>query len=284
VGDVDFTVGALTMALSSGKPVACTLKAGQDARLATVHVLQSASSTPAAKAPTPYDTCFVIPVPDPNPPDIGWTRACAVFTGYANVRKLGAAMSLNDQSSPPQLPIGVLFGTVGQGLTVKFKFVKPMESRASFVAFGFMPVQATVELDEQDTGEMQVNGDSADPNIQRVTGALSIGIRLSQVYVNGVYKDVGQHCHTASPIKIQLSDVPGHPINDILNDPRKAIQGAPFTIPGFTGCLSGGEDLGPLFDGAVSGPGNYMKITLGRIVHADLKPPIPPIVIPTPLR
>ncbi|MDR0343046.1 MAG: hypothetical protein LBI49_07965, partial [Nocardiopsaceae bacterium] len=44
------------------------------------------------------------------------------------------------------------------------------------------------------------------------------------------------------------------------------------TIPPFTGCVTpAGDNLGPLLDATVSGPGNYIKMTTG-VPCTDLSP------------
>ncbi|MBO0830509.1 MAG: hypothetical protein J2P28_04285 [Actinobacteria bacterium] len=209
--------------------------------------------------------------------------------------------------------------------------------KATFLAFGFEPVTATVHLDEQTTGgELipvtevayqrykhynEATGDlisgkecealeaskecgfnyCQSTSLTRqcsdyvVTVTAAVTLRLSDVTVNGTPLDVGSHCQTTGPLY-----TPDNPIAD-PGDDRVVLQGGsdptsePYpqwpllsltanilnggavagyaTIPQFTGCVTpSGDNLDPLLDTTVSGPGNYVKMTAGQVC-SDLSGP-----------
>ncbi|MBC7269927.1 MAG: hypothetical protein H5T76_14660, partial [Streptomyces sp.] len=63
-----------------------------------------------------------------------------------------------------------------------------------------------------------------------------------------------------------------------------------FTIPAFTGCGTGGEDLDPLLTASVSGPGNYTKQIQGQTCAplvfnpAECTEDLQPLQVPAPQR
>lgn len=204
--------------------------------------------------------------------------------------------------------------------------------RATFLAFGFTPVTATVHIQEQVSGGKLVpvieTGYQRYKHYNELTGKLSSGsppgrgcsgipadvcsfnfcqragavntcsdyvitvtaavtLRLSDVTVNGTPLDVGSHCQTTGPLY-----TPGNPTADPGNDrvvlqggtnpsepsPQWESLGSPdgggvfhggavagyVTIPPFIRCVTpSGDNLGPLLDATVSGPGNYTKMTAG---------------------
>ncbi|MFD0856562.1 hypothetical protein ACFQ07_30300, partial [Actinomadura adrarensis] len=157
--------------------------------------------------------------------------------------------------------------------------------RATFLAFGFMPVTATAHIGQMD-GEPFTSTvfrpALAPPGLTQTTspysifGMAKISLRLSDVTVNGVPLDVGGNCRTAG--HLTSPDSPYRPDRVVLvggsgpNDPRPkfshilyggATAGA-VSIPNFTGCVTpGGEDITRLLDASVSGPGNFLKMNVG---------------------
>src|SRR6476660_3634368 len=75
-----------------------------------------------------------------------------------------------------------------------------------------------------------------------------VNVRISNVLVDQVPLNVGPDCHTAVPMHLELIG----PANKYT-----LFQGGPLhgtvTIPPFTGCGTGGDDLDPLLTGMISG-------------------------------
>jgi len=110
-------------------------------------------------------------------------------------------------------------------------------------------------------------------------------IHISQVEVNGVPLDVGPGCTTAQPVHAILTGK-GHngpPPTGYTLDNGGPLTGN-VTIPQFTHC-GVGENLDPLFDAGISGPGNFQLMTQGTLCTPKQsgKPGCPPTV-PKPLR
>jgi hypothetical protein len=135
-----------------------------------------------------------------------------------------------------------------------------------------------------------------------ITVTAAVTLRLSDVTVNGTPLDVGSHCQTTGPLY-----TPGNPVADPDND-RMVLQGGSHpsepspqwvgdaaivkggavagyvTIPPFTGCVTpDGDNLDPLLTAAVSGPGNYVKTTVGAVCSdllwdPNCTPPTPPFL------
>jgi hypothetical protein len=165
---------------------------------------------------------------------------------------------------------------------------------ATFAGFGFVPVTATVQLTEvglknpppltnvsyqDNTQGVATSGEPLMTPFVSITTARLL-LRVLSAKVNGVSLDVGAHCQTATPLYTQGSPEDPSPATEPLivlsggnapGDPVPVI-GAPtsggastgdVTIPQFTGCGSGGDNLDPLFDASVSGPGNNADMITG---------------------
>lgn len=171
--------------------------------------------------------------------------------------------------------------------------------RATFLAFGFMPVTATVTLTEATgpSGLVPVTevayqletlvppandtlGTPGNPFV--VTATAEVTLSLSDVTVDGSPLAVGD-CHTTEPLYTPGS--PADPGKDltVLTGGSTSPYPAPLwggtagifgggalagevTIPPFTGCVTpAGENLDSLFDATVSGPGNYLHMVAGPV-------------------
>ncbi|HEX4705166.1 MAG TPA: hypothetical protein VH352_23760, partial [Pseudonocardiaceae bacterium] len=88
-------------------------------------------------------------------------------------------------------------------------------------------------------------------------------IGLGGVDVNGTPLDVGSGCRTARPAAIR--------INGPMNLLGTSHFVATFMVPPFGSC-GVGENLDPLFDGLVAGPGNELDTTLTFRCSADTCP------------
>lgn len=87
-----------------------------------------------------------------------------------------------------------------------------------------------------------------------------VNVRISNVLVDGVPLNVGPDCHTRVPMHL-----------DLVGGTRDytLFQGGPLrgtvTIPAFTDCGTGGDDLDPLLTGMISGPGNKVVQVQGNL-------------------
>jgi len=69
--------------------------------------------------------------------------------------------------------------------------------------------------------------------------------------------NVGTHCQTATPFNLELTGVPPAYNVGLI----KGVLTGTVTVPPFKGCTDGTENLDPIFDATVSGPGNFVKVT-----------------------
>jgi|SRR5579875_1555467 len=291
-------------ASSSSVPAACVPKAGQDTSLAKITVDGSAppasSVTPSdnPKQCLPYPTGLqknpLFPLPKPLP---GSTklyhpeRACVYSAGFTNARKLHEAALVGPGLADLRLGIPsyiksthsyFFFQQDGAGqLEYHGQAVLP-PARATLLGFGFMPVSATLQLSE--VGSLNIALISCAPNPpgkcvnHPANEALFFGkvtLRIYDVQVNGVPLNVGDHCQTATPFDLKLVGLPpAYNISKI-----KGVLTGTVTVPSFTGCTDNGENLDPIFDATVSGPGNFAKITQGGLCtpqqHLGCPPKIP---------
>lgn len=105
-----------------------------------------------------------------------------------------------------------------------------------------------------------------------------MSIRLFDVTVNGEPVDVGPDCRSARPMHVTLTGIGQFfPLPTGYNIGRGGPLTGTVTIPPFTGC-GVGEDLDPLFTGSISGPGNFLKLTQGRLCAANNGRGCPPTV------
>jgi hypothetical protein len=129
-----------------------------------------------------------------------------------------------------------------------------------------VPVTATLHLVElRPISIVSVSGITAPPYPITVRTSTKISVRVSDVKVNGVPLDVGPHCQTASAVKLNLI---GRGQNTLPPKGYTVPTGGPLTgrltIPRFTGC-GVSENLNPLLTGSISGPGNFVKVTQGKL-------------------
>jgi hypothetical protein len=222
---------------------------------------------------------------------------CAYLTGYADVAKLiGAALLQPAKPAKPGL-VNVDFAEHHK-ITKKALIAKSTGKlfykgkaelppiTATLLAFKFVPVTATLLIRElSPIIIISTSGITAPPFPIDVVATATVSIQITKVKVNGVPLNVGPHCRTAKPVKLKLF---AHGDNTL--PPRGytvptggALQGR-IRIPRFTGC-GVGENLDPLFTGAISGYGNFVKQTQGKLCGpaqpADWVCPPP---VPKPLR
>jgi hypothetical protein len=319
-GPVSFTVGQLALALllrkATGAPanpavlrVACALGPRQDAQLATAVVTRPASSTPpaspsgsghhdrialgrqpgtrAGQAKFPPG-CADIPVKGAAIP------GCAYLVGFANANRLHGAEELGP---------GLLNIDLGESLhfidhnklLVENSSAELFHNgkhelppfKATLLTFGFMPVTASIELSEQKPIQIVSESEVNPPFTINVVSTAEISIRIYNVMVNGAPLNVGSHCQTDTPFALVLQ---GNGINSLPPVGYTVSTGGPLTatvtIPTFSGC-GVGENLDPLFNASISGPGNFTLQTQGQICFpSNPNPPVSvcPAPVPKPLR
>lgn len=294
-GEVVIAAGDITVDLtplkedgSATDPVvvtaACRLDPDQVTTLATVPVVSATVPSDEVPEASPEISpgisavaqreyppeCGQIPIP-PR----GRVAGCTLMAGYTNVNKLNASVRVEP----------ALTNVVVMRPTFQFPYLRaanPAElvggvmppMTGQFLSFGFMPVEATMELSQVGPMTVYTDGLAIVPFTYTVRVVSQLSARVTQVKINGVSLEVGQNCRTERPIDTVLSG--GTPqYQNILN-------GGPLSgtieIPPFSGC-GVTEDLDPLFTGTISGPNNYVKVKQGNIcAPTDLFTRCPPEV------
>ena len=216
---------------------------------------------------------------------------CAYLAGYADVRKLNGASlvgpGLADLAIGDRLVYNFGTGYFEEDAAGELDY-RPCPScrivhglppaRATFLAFGFMPVSATLQLTE--IGTINIIGVGTTSALASNTAWSLMELRIYDVDINGQPLNVGPHCQTKDSLLVKLTGVSSGPQPYSLQG--GGVLTGQITIPPFEGC-GVAEDLDPLFTGTVSGPGNFAKFTQGSLctLIGDLGCPPP---IPKPLR
>jgi hypothetical protein len=305
--------GAATM--SPVMRVRCTLTPGQDPTLATVPVAAAPGTptpraAPASNAGPGTSFCpklqkalklnprFPLPKPPPGSNILhssGLPPYCVYADGYSDVLKLNGAAFLGPGLTvvSPFLNSAVNFhppktNYFQQDSAAELSYHGLREfppARATFLAFGFTPASAVMHLTEIGTMNVVTVGAAAPPQCTHPCPAITtvssqLQLRIDGVTVNGVPLNVGPHCQTA-PFDVILKG------SDASTPPYSFITGGPVTgtvtIPPFTGC-GVGENLDPLFNGSISGPGNFTLLTQGVVCQQGSPPIGCPPKPPKPLR
>lgn len=277
-------------ARSSSVPVMCVPAASQSRTLAHIAVTPAASSPghPARRSAQAATTKYCPHYPKhlklnprfPLPPPIrGATahylpeKACAYATGFTNAQKLHEAVLVGPGLTDLLLGIPTFIKFTPPGFSYFYqRGAGQLEYRgrpqlppakATLLAFGFMPVSATIQISE--IGSLNVALISctptakakcpAPPNVALFYGLVSL--HISDVSINGVPLNVGSQCQTATPFELALTGVP--PAYDVST--VHGVLTGTVNIPSFSGCANGTDNLDPIFDATVSGPGNFAKIT-----------------------
>ncbi|MFD3936015.1 DUF6801 domain-containing protein [Streptomyces sp. NPDC058611] len=242
----------------------------------------------------------------------------AYITGYSNVRKLGGASLIPvscvqieqgdpEIAFPPDGSIHLLQKSEGHLDYQGRKQTPPFQS--TFLTFGFTPTTATMILEQ--AGPMTVASDVLlvfPDNIAETYVRAPLVLRVLDVKVNGTPLDVGPSCRTETPLSSPEPDPATYPgphlvmlgkgqlINGTDATGYVLTSGGPLTgevtIPPFTGCGAGGEDLDRLLTASISGPGNYVKQIQGQTCAVGVEVPTEgqctedrqPYVVPAPER
>jgi uncharacterized protein DUF6801 len=307
-GTITFTAGDLVLDLKPRKAdgaattpatvrVACALGNGVNGTLAAITVAAtspspSPSGSPSSQARLAHKPKFPKGCGKIKVVGTG-TATCAYITGYADVAKLyGAALLQPKRPARPGL-VNVDFAESHQFKKGKLVVHSTGELyyqgrhelppvTATFLAFRFVPVTATLHLVELTPIRIvSVSGIKAPPYPITVRTTTKISVRVSGVKVNGVPLDVGPHCRAASAVRLDLT---GRGQNTFPPRGYTVPTGGPLsgrlTIPRFTAC-GVSENLNPLLTGSISGPGNFTKVTQGKLcgpsqpANWSCPPPVP---------
>jgi hypothetical protein len=237
--------------------------------------------------------------------------ASTYIAGYADASKqngavpvgfpdLAAAVTANPQEgfggAPPVVVKGQTYTCSIVKLQLDYNGVTELPPvTATFLAFGFMPVTATINLVQLSPGPILavVYQDASMPaSVPSYTAvsATVISVQLTDVKVNGVPLNVGGNCHSSGPVYTPELDTElglpntavltgGNAIGDPLPLYGQAPQGGSLagmvTIPPFVNCKTpAGENLDALLTASVSGAGNYLKVVQGPL--CEQPPGTPP--------
>lgn len=289
-GDLTLAAGPVTLVLTTltadGSatspaflPLICTLDPDQNAVVATVSLpsvpvtgtsgttstvpttgggaTPSGTPTPVTGRPAPGTTGGVHPNATAPP-------VHALVRGYSDVLKLHGAVPLGQGTGPNdigQMDLTLIGLTVVGGVShIQYSGVLKMPpSRATFLAFGFMPNTSIMEFDQVGTFLIDAFSGTA-----IITGQETITIKKADV--NGESLAIGDRCMTSAPIDLKLTGEPG---KLAYNPVGGGYVDGTTTIPPFTGCGEN-ENLDPLFTGLVSGPGNFVRMEQSKTC------PVPP--------
>ncbi|MFD5141899.1 DUF6801 domain-containing protein [Streptomyces sp. NPDC058401] len=269
---------------------------------------ESRTGSSAARPPAP--TCL-----KQNPTSKSLT---AYITGYSNVRKLGGASLIpvscvQIEQGDPQIafpPDGNIHMLQKSEAYLDYQGRKQTPPfKSTFLTFGFTPTTATMVLEQ--AGPMTVASDVLlvlPDNIAETYVRAPLVLRVLDVEVNGTRLDVGPSCRTQTPLSSPEPDPATYPgphlvmlgkgqlINGSDATGYLLTSGGPLTgevtIPAFTGCGAGGEDLDRLLTASISGPGNYVKQIQGQTCAVAVELPTEgqctedhqPFVVPVPER
>jgi hypothetical protein len=291
---------------ASSLQAVCVPGTGQHTLLATIAVTGSAPARATGRAAKLKHCVPFIATPKLNPrlplprPLPGATphpfpeEACANSTGFTDARRLHEAALIGPGlvdlvlGIPTYLKSIPPYEYIYQKAAGRFEYHGRPElppAHATLLAFGFMPVSATIQISE--IGPVNVgliscgNGTKKlcpNPLLNRALFLGIVSLRIYDVSVNGVPLNLGPHCQTATPFELELTGVP--PSYDI-----SAIHGVltgTVTIPSFSGCTDGTDNLDPIFNATVSGPGNFAKVTQAKPCFRSPPGPVCPPRKPTP--
>lgn len=289
-------------AIAPTTAVHCVPAPGPAGALAVIPVTRAARPTPSAhhhycpkqpKGGYKRNPRFPLPKPPPGSTILhpGLEPGCAYTTGYADVRKLKEAGLLRAGLSNLSVSARVAynqrdnyFQSDNYGTLYYHGQAEFPPSQTTFLAFGFMPTTATLHLREVGTLNAVALGPysvtqckHACPTVVTISSRLYI--RVSDVTVNGVPLDVGSACGTSPFDAIVTGSSASKPPYTITGG---GPLGGVVSIPDFSGC-GVGENLDPLFTGAISGTRNFTLLTQGKVCFLFGGGVCPP-TIPKPLR
>jgi hypothetical protein len=206
-------------------------------------------------------------------------QACAFIEGFSDVQKLGAAAmigpgfgNIQDGKRTVTNPSGYFQAdSTGQlyykpcpGSAPLCRAINGLPPvRSTFLSFGFVPTTATLQITQTGTLNIAtVGGVQNGTQVLKFSKVQSLAsIRVEKVLVNGAPLNVGRDCHTVRPFPLVLTGKPPYSLN------TGGVLKGTITVPSFTGC-GVGENLDPIFNATVSGPGNFVQLTQGTLCFA----------------
>lgn len=223
----------------------------------------------------------------------------AYITGYSNVKKQKGASYLpvscvlletKEMLAEPDENGNLVVTIKAEGELYHEGRMRTPPFRSTFLAFGFVPTTATMVLEQ--TGPMTIRFDTVyvpDGLEAETFVRVPLRLRVLGLEVNGAPLDVGTDCRTEKSLRSTEPDPANHPGDHLVmygkgehKLPADAtgymlLSGGPLTgeatIPAFTGCGSGGEDLDRLLTASVSGPGNHIKQIQGQTCSVQVPNP-----------
>jgi hypothetical protein len=290
-GVIGFTPSSLTIALrtsQAGAPASrtpltadCVLTSGTQTRLAAITITAAKPSPAPSRSGQPNKH----PEPKSKLPKgcadikaVGTgTPTCGYITGYSDVAKLIGSALLQ-----PAAPGKPALANIDFAEAHKFKHTLLIEQStgelyykglhelppitATFLTFRFIPVTATLHFTELTPIRIiSASGTTAPPYPITVTATTKVALRVTNVHVNGMPLNVGSGCRTEKPLTLTLI---GKGENTLPPTGYTVPTGGPLagkvTVPPFINC-GVTENLDPLFTGSISGSGNYVKMTQGKL-------------------
>jgi hypothetical protein len=237
----------------------------------------------------PFNPHFKFPKPPPGstitfpqPP----LQGCAFIKGFANVSKLGEAALAGPGFGNVQVgkrlvtnqkfnyfetdSSGKLYFKPCPGSAPQCKAINGLPPvQATFLSFGFLPTEATLRITQTGTLNI-VSVGTLHNGVLKFSKILSLAsIRVERVLVNGVPLNVGSNCHTVKPFKLILIGKPPYELQ------TGGVLIGMINVPPFTGC-GVGENVDPIFNATVSGPGNIVKLAQGSLCTDWPVPPLAP--------
>lgn len=158
----------------------------------------------------------------------------------------------------------------------------------SFLAYGLLPVTATLTLSQVGMSDCAAPGQTpylapmcVYNDIHEGTGSGQVTIAtsramasVSDLKVNGVPLRMHPGCQsrpftltlTGSSVSVDFPAPPALPLPGEYSLSNGGLLTGTADIPSFAGCVAAdGENLAPLLDSDISGPGNYLQITQGDL-------------------
>ncbi|WP_329522089.1 hypothetical protein [Spirillospora sp. NBC_01491] len=205
---------------------------------------------------------------------------CIRNAGFANIKKAGNAVPVAAETLLRRSTGG--YSSIPLNYFQQWGYVeaKPAASTATVLGFGFMPTTATAVTE-------QVRAPASGPGetIKRRTGNFRldffpntvtpplapdveawirtyVAMKVGNVSVNGVSLKLGEKCSSERTLLSLYSFMGNANTGAIRPDNGQTLSGK-LTIPKFANC-GVDEDLSPLLNASISGPGNYVKVESGK--------------------
>ncbi|POM25841.1 Chitinase A1 precursor [Actinomadura rubteroloni] len=203
------------------------------------------------------------------------SRGCVYMAGYNNLNKLNSAVVVNDPKTATHTNIAYQATADGKNIHASFKFAQPLRSPSTVLTFGLMPTTAMMELQQVGNGSLDGIYHSENGGGYEMTAKAKVIVRIYDARANGAPLNVGPACQSSEPVQLTLTATPSE-YRDILVG---GVLSGKIDLPKFSGCGGKRENMNPVFNAAISGKGNYVKILQGPICKpetTDCRPVTPP--------